>query len=240
MAMNFIGGLTPFVIDKITTAIGWNNNDKNQILDPITTSVRICLLVYKPLYTKIGIDENRIWFHEPSIIPLYQGVVRTYTKDQKSDINIIMTSIEKLLIWYKISDKKIRYLCDGLINGFEKLGKCYSKGDSGNMIIKHIDYFIEKTKRELGEIHETSEDSNISDTDSILSDRLVENDVNYEFFKSHWNDRELTIIYNQLKELELDEDPEKRSSIINSIENFLSHKDKQTHKHIDSLTKYKN
>lgn len=238
--MNFLGGLTPFVIDKVTSAIGWSNKDKNQILDPVTTSVRICLLLYKPLHTKLGIDQNRIWFHEPSEWnPFYQGVIRTYSKDQKSDIVIITTSIQKLLLWYKISDKKIRYICEGLIKGLEKLKQCYTDGEKGNIITKHIKYFNDQIKQELGEIHDTSEDSNISDTDSILSDRLVENDVNYEFFKSHWNERELTIIYSQLKELEADEDPKKRTSIINSIEHLLSYKDKETHEHIDGLTKYK-
>ena len=242
MAFTFIKNIAPFFVDNMASTLGIYTNDKNQILDPITTSVRLSLLLYKPLYTKLSIDNNRIYFHEPWLIPIIQSVQRKITRDQRSDLHIIFLSIENLLHWYKISDKKIRFICDGVINGLEKLSKCYSQEKNTNFTSKAIDNEIDKLKRMLGEIRETSEDieSNNSEcgTESILSDHLIEDNINYEYFKSHWSEREISIIYNQLKELEYDDNKSKRESLIESIEHFLTHKDDNTHKYMINLTKY--
>jgi hypothetical protein len=242
MDLTFLKNVSPFFVDTVASTLGLYTNDKNQILDPITTSVRLTLLMYKPLYTKLSIGKNRISFQEPTLIPLIQGFLRRAKGDQRSDIHIIILSIENLLHWYKITDKKIRYICDGVINGLEKLSKCYSQEKNTNIVSQAIDFFIEKIKRELGEIVDTSEDndSNKSDfgLDSILSDKFVENNINYDYFKSHWNGREIRIIYDQLKELEIDKNEGKRASIIQSIENFLTYKDENTYKYMTNLTKY--
>lgn len=241
MALDFFTNFTPYLLNNISNSFGYFR-DKNQILDPITTSVRLSLLQYKQNYTKLGIDKNRIFFQEPKMFG-YQGIMRTFNGDQKSDIHIIILSIENLLHWYKISDKKIRYLCEGVVNGLEKLSQCYSQEKSKNLVSQTIDFFTEKIRRELGEIIESKNDDidcNFSDSgyETILSDRLIENDVKYDFFKSHWNDREIRIIYDQMKELEIDDNIDKRNSIIKSIENFLTFKDDKAHKHISNLTKY--
>jgi hypothetical protein len=237
MALTFFKSSIPYFMENLASSLGYSN-DKNQILDPITTSVRLSLLIYKPMYTKIGINRNRVNFQEPNI---FQGIMRKASGDQRTDIHILISSIKNLINWYNISDKRIRYICNKVIAGLDKLSKCYKEDEDTNLVSQTINFFIDEIKRELGELYiPNDDDSNKSDidTDSIMSDRLIENNIYYEYFKKHWNEREIMIVYNQLKELEIDEKKEKRESIIESIENLLKYKDRETYKYMTSLTKY--
>jgi len=248
MAFNILKNIAPFFIDNVVTSLGFHKNTKNQILDPITTSVKISLLLYKPLYTKLSINNNRVNFQEPTYI--LQGLTRRFNGDQRSDINILIQSIKNLLNWYNISDKKVRYICNGVINGLGKLSKCYGEEDENtNLVSQTIGFFIDKIRKDLGELYvpdtntetydSTKEDKDSDDDNhSILSDKFMENNIYFEFFKNHWNEREISIIYSQLKELEIDDNDTKRQSIIESIEKFLSYKDDETYKYMISLTKY--
>lgn len=246
MSLTFLKSITPFFLDDIASSLGIYTNNKNQILDPITTSVRLTLLLYKPLYTKISINNNRINFQEPTFLrmttgmDLAQGFLRGIKGDQRSDINVIIHSVENFLSWYNMTDKRVRYVCDGVVNGLDKLAQCYSGQEYTDLISQHINFFIDKIKNQVGELYNSdngNEDKG-SMTNNLLSDKVIENNIYYEYFKKHWNDSEVTIIYNQLKELEKDENPEKRIAIIKSIEDFLSYKDENTYKYIIGLTKY--
>ena len=241
MAFSFLKSVTPFFMDNIGYRFGFYT-DKNQILDPITTAIRISLLAYKPLYTKINISDNRIYFQEPMV--LIQGIRRNFNGDTGTDIHIMINSIKNLLLWYKRSDKRIRYIFDGVISGLEKLSQGYRNIDK-KYVSETIDLFIDKIKSELGDLHDSIDDNtdtesihSNTDVESLLSDKLIENDIYYDYFKKHWNVREIMIIYNQLKELEIDENQKKRESIIQSIDNLLTYKDEETNKYITSLTKY--
>lgn len=220
---NLIKNITPYL--NFISSLGFNSNNKNQIIDPFSTAIKICLLIYKPLYTKLSISENRIYFQEPN---LYQGTRRTLNGDQGSDIYIIINSIENLLLWYKISDKNIRYICIEMIKGLEKISKCYHEEDDKKIISQTINFFIEKIQRKLENNEEEEE----------IQTHTSDHNIYYDFFKKQWNEREIIIIFNQLQELDLDQNKDKQISLIKSIEEFLNYKDNETYKYINNLTKY--
>jgi len=243
MAFQFIKSLTPFFFDKYTS----NNANKNQILDPISTSIKLSLLYYKPQYTRISIDKNRVYLQEPSF---YQGIMRNAYGDEGGDIDILICSVENLLTWYNISDTKIRYICNRIINGLEKLNVCYKDNEKKKMVSRGISSFIEKIKREMGELYEPQTDNTTTDTDSILSTDSADSimttvsldddkkGIYFDYFRNHWSELEILIVYNTLKELERDQNIKKQLSLIKSIEDILYYKDTETHKFIKKLVKY--
>jgi hypothetical protein len=238
MAFKLLPSMTPYFLDKYAQ----EGNNKNQILDPISTSIKMALYYYKPLYTKLRITNNRIEFQEPSF---YQWFIRTMNHDEGSDIHIAICSIENMLAWYPIADPRIRYICKRVICGFEKMIECYGPDDK--KVSKILTFFIDKIKREVGEMYTSQDDEN--DTDSIASyesDKMIEvkispddpKNVYVDYFQKHWNDREIMIIYTILRELEMDENAEKQKAMIKSVEDILKHKDSETYTFIKKLIKY--
>ena len=45
-----------------------SNKEKNTILDPLTCIIKLGILNFKPKGTKISINNNRITYHEPSLL----------------------------------------------------------------------------------------------------------------------------------------------------------------------------
>lgn len=237
MAFQLFQSITPYFFGKYSSTF----TNKNQILDPVTTSIKLALLYYKPLYTKVSIDKNRVYLQEPKV---YQGFVRWAYSDEAKDIHVLMSAIDNFLNWYNISDKRVRYICHRVICGLEKIMKCYEENEDKIVVIKNIQFNIDKIKRTTGELYELDEkddDDSVTSSDSVLSTISLDDGkdtIYYDFFKNHWNDRELMIVYNMLKELETDCNEKKQSSIIRSIENMLRYKDSETHKFVNKLVKY--
>ena len=99
----------------------------------------------------------------------------------------------------------------------------------------------------MGELYTTKEIDeetlDKSSSTSLLStvsffSKEEKQDIYSSYFQSHWNKREIKIIYNMLKELETDSNEKKQKSIIMSIEELLSYKDDETHKYITKLIQY--
>ena len=79
-----------------------NNMNRNLILEPFCCILRIILLNYKPIGTKISIQNNSIQYYDPSI---YQGILRSIYGDNREDIHNLYSpiffkqSIKPILSW---------------------------------------------------------------------------------------------------------------------------------------------
>ena len=79
----------------------FNDKDKNSIIEPLICLIRLAILDFKPMGTKISIFNNRICYNEPNIL---QGAVRWSNGDTRDDLHNIYLPITKATYWYDISN----------------------------------------------------------------------------------------------------------------------------------------
>ena len=78
-------------MSKILTTIRYTDKPDSQVLDPFSCLIRLCLLNYKPLGTKLSFTNNKIVFQEPDFFVLvfstiYSMIGRKYLLMSKEDI----------------------------------------------------------------------------------------------------------------------------------------------------------
>jgi hypothetical protein len=207
----------------------FNEKDKNSIIEPLICLVRLAILEFKPIGTKISIFNNKITYNEPNIL---QGAVRWSNGDARDDLHNIFLPINKAYIWYDVNKEDIKNIFKFSIRGLEKLKKSYSK----NSTINHsIQYYIDTLKGSLvnTELHiesRTNRKNKLRDNSDEPED--AHNTI-FNKLKGIWNDREISIINNLLIEMDSRRgttdhpvlDNEDSDSIILTLETLLSSKE---------------
>lgn len=101
-------------------------HEKNMILDPLTSIIRISILSFKEDGTKISINNNKISYCPPG---LFQGTIRLAYGDNREDLHNLYNPIIKATEWFE-PDKIIRNLFIHSIQGLKLLRKSYSKNST--------------------------------------------------------------------------------------------------------------
>lgn len=113
---NFVNGISLYYS---------NNYKKNikdiQLLDPVTTVFKLCLLKFKPSGTKISIKNYTISFHEPSI---FQGIQRWFSGDERNDLYKLYGPLRMFIDWYN-NFEHMETLLSILKQGLENLQITY-------------------------------------------------------------------------------------------------------------------
>ena len=207
---------------------------RNSILDPLTCIIRLGILSFKDKGTKISVQDNSIKFNNPNI---FQGAKRWSMGDNREDLHNLYKPILKTIEWYNLSRPEIKGLLEYSIKGLELLKNSYNS----NSIVSHtLNLYTREIQIELEKIEKlqsTEEDSNTESSrktrrstnvrNSIFS-TLKEEDLNkqnYKFFRGLWNENEIVICYNLLKQMDSTEDREEIDNYIKSIDAILSMKE---------------
>lgn len=191
-----------------------NESKSDSIIEPLTCLIRLAILEFKPLGTKISIHDNKINYNDPCIL---QGALRWSNGDNREDIHNIFYPIEKACSWFSNDDEQIKNIFQYSIKGLEKLKKSYTKNSTISHSISYyktymIDNFIKKQDKK--------EDS--------------DNEKNTIFIKLKqlWNDREILIVNSILLELNDNKKKQnnydyklKQDSLINALESILERKE---------------
>ena len=284
--VSFITSISPYVVESYAKLP--HNNGKNQILDPISTAIRLGLLCFKPQYTKLNISHNRIYFQEPSI---FQGIIRRVCGDNRSNINIVIECIQRFTQWYNMKHYQIRYICERMLDGLLTLKTCYDN-TSDKLVSQTIVFFVDTIRRELplkngSSTNTLSTTGNPSTTTTSLVDTPVDVDSKYEsthngdwdgtngngngggggngksgkkkkrqepvsilsvipetekdlqtFFRSHWTEQEINVLYHLIREMNQTKDKDKSYCVGISIENLIEYKDTETRKYIRDMITY--
>ena len=206
----------------------FHDKNKNSIIEPLICLVRLAIIEFKPLGTKISIFDNRITYNEPNIL---QGAVRWSNGDTRDDLHNIYLPITKASEWYSLDNEDIKNILLFAIRGLEKLKSSYNR----NSTINHsIQYYITYLKNSLKGTH-------------VISSEESNPNTIFNKLKGIWNDREIKIINNLLLELEekrshFESDKEKEKdniniidesqeidTIINTIETLIKSKEEKVH-----------
>ena len=190
----------------------------NYIIDPLTCLVRLCILHFKPINTKLSIKNNKITYNEPTI---FQGSIRWTNGDNREDIHNIYGPILKATQWYSIDNEDIKNIFVYSIKGLNTLKDSYEE----NSTISHsIQFYINYINEYLGK----NEKVECDETNSIFIQ-----------LKNLWTKREINIINNMILELSLKE-CNTRDSLIEALEVILNKKEQLVSQIlIDSMTKLK-
>lgn len=186
--------------------------NKNLILEPFCTLVKLILLSYKPSGTKISIYNNSIQFHEPSII---QGFLRIWTGDCREDLHNLYNPIIKMLEYSDINNPNHIILLKKCIDGLNIILKVYDSNTIINHTLLHYINIIEKY------IDINVLDNSLKGKNSPLIDGL----------KIFWNEKEIDLIYDMLEHINDKNDLEKKVYLKN-IEDIITFKEKEVNDYI--------
>ncbi len=170
-----------------------NNKDKNVILDPLSTLIKLSLLKFSPTNTKISIGDNIVTILDPGIL---QGPYRFINGDGREDLHNLYIPIIKSLEWF-IEINQINILYDFAKDGLENLKSSYPE----NSIICHtLDLYIYHLNTKTTK-HFTNKDIN---NNSEFDQNQKSNEI-HDYLKKLWNIREIHIIIELLLEYEKDQ-----------------------------------
>lgn len=193
-------------MDNIKTYIRYDNTER-QILEPITTIIKLGILNFKNDGTKISVSLNTLNFNEPTFV---QGVVRYITNSKREDIHYLNNPIQTATSMYSNDDENIIYLFNLAKKGINKLKEYYSSEQSSNttthsleLYTSYIDLFLES--------------GNSKGSKNINKSGI------YQQFKDLWNDDEIDIIKQIFKQCE--SKLEYKNNYIESIESILKVKE---------------
>lgn len=174
---------------------GWKNNkEKNIIIDPMSCLIKLGLLTFYPVGTKISIADNKITLSEPSIL---QGTFRFLNGDGREDLHNLCAPIMKSIEWYwNPEDKEMGALFDYAITGLEKLRNTYPT----NSIISHCldlyaQYLVCKKVKKLEDMSLIGKKKKATTQAEVDDDNKIHN-----FLKTMWSPREIHIIIQTLLE----------------------------------------
>ena len=196
----------------IYTYINTPTTNKNLILEPFCTLVKLILLSYKPNGTKISIYNNSIQFHEPSII---QGFLRIWTGDCREDLHNLYNPIIKMLEYSDRSNPKHINLFKKCIDGLNIILKVYDSNTIINHTLLHYINIIEKYV-------------DINVLDNSLKDK---NSPLIEGLKIFWNEKEIDLIFNMLEHIN-DKNDEEKKIYLKNIEDIITFKEKEVSEYI--------
>ena len=169
---------------------------------------------FKPIGTKISLNNNKIKYNEPSVI---QGALRWSNGDNREDLHNLFNPLKKAVLWYDVKNIEIRNIIDYSIRGLEKLQSSYNK----NSVISHsIQYYIDYLK------------NSINQKKNDISEEEEENSISKQL-RELWNNREISIVNNII--LQLEENRTKKNdefyleqvSLIKTLETILTRKEQK-------------
>lgn len=193
------------------------NKNKNIILEPFSCMVKLILLNYKGIGTKISISNNSINFYEPS---QFQGVFRNFNGDGREDLHNLYNPILKSIEWYDSEDSEIyRFMFEKCKCGIEKLIESYDKESTISRTLElYCKMLTDSLSAKNQELTESKKESPIIDT-----------------LKDFWKKEEIDLIYSQLRIIETTENEEKETYIKNVI-NTIDMKEKKLYEFIQKTS----
>ena len=115
------------------------------------------LLTYKSGGTKISINNNKIYYNDPSV---FQGALKGWSSgDTQNDIHHILQPLTKATGWYKPEEgHEIQIIFETAVKGFaENLKKSYQKYDESSLICHTIDLYMSILEKSLKQVDSESD-----------------------------------------------------------------------------------
>ncbi len=138
------------------------------ILEPLQVMINLAVLGFCPIGTKININNNMLYLHQPTFT---QGLWRWWEGDSKDDLYYLFHAIRRYYKWYKNEDNKIYdYILDLAKTGIKNLIKTYQKADKKS-ILHTLSLYNNILDLDTPDLFKTDSE----DTESITIDNVFKN-----------------------------------------------------------------
>jgi hypothetical protein len=138
------------------------------ILEPLQVMINLAVLGFCPIGTKININNNMLYLHQPTFT---QGLWRWWEGDSKDDLYYLFHAIRRYYKWYKNEDNKIyNYILDLAKTGIKNLIKTYQKADKKS-ILHTLSLYNNILDLDTPDLFKTDSE----DTESITIDNVFKN-----------------------------------------------------------------
>ena len=138
------------------------------ILEPLQVMINLAVLGFCPIGTKININNNMLYLHQPTFT---QGLWRWWEGDSKDDLYYLFHAIRRYYKWYKNEDNKIyNYILDLAKTGIKNLIKTYQKADKKS-ILHTLSLYNNILDLDTPDLFKTDGE----DTESITIDNVFKN-----------------------------------------------------------------
>jgi len=169
--------------------------EHRQILDPLTTMIKLAILGYKPQGTKLAIDNNKIYFQEPSFT---QGLLRWAYGNKRYELHHLLNPIIKAVKRCDLTNPSIRSIFTLAINGLERLKSSYNNNSS--VVIHSLDLYTTIISNVLANDKEENRIKNNSLIYTVQDDDEIQNNIS--IFSNLWLDEEINLVAKMLHQIE--------------------------------------
>ena len=211
---------------KIKTIIENNKHKLTiQLLEPLSTIVRLSCLYFDSEGTKIAIYNNRIIKQKPHLM---QGTIRWSRGNKRHDLyNLYKPIVVAMKDYDPIKSESIKTIFNYAIKGLNKLKHTY-QNTNGTIICHSIDLYKDTIQNKITK-------KNIKPQNTLSFDELTNR--LYEQFTDLWEKDHINLIAELLQLANDTKDIMTQKALINSIDLLITVKEKKTLQLINEATK---
>ena len=194
------------------------DNNLQYILDPLSVIIKLAILSYKPLYTKLSIHNNVLYIQEPGF---FQPIVRYYFNDNKSDLHYLYNPLELACSSFlnkKYDNLDITPLFVSAQKGLDKLINNYK---DTKIIVHTLFMYHNLISNYIGNNY--NKDLFMKDTITPLYLDTIVKSLN-----SKWSYDKIKVLLNMFEFVEKDDN----KSSIKCLDEFMVHIDNDTHSYL--------
>tara|TARA_Y100000590_G_scaffold469703_1_gene659191 strand:+ start:1714 stop:2394 length:681 start_codon:yes stop_codon:yes gene_type:complete len=199
------------------------NKTEIQLLEPLSTVIRLCLLSFQVKGTKIAIYNNRIYSQNPNIL---QGTIRWTYGNKRNELHYLYRPIIIATQQYNTNTiDSLQKIFDFAIRGLNNLKKAYGN-HSGILVCHSIDLYKDAIRKKVSE----------KEIKEITNDELTSK--LYSKFKNLWNEEQIKLIAELLTQADKTSDNQiETKAYIKAIDSILQSKETQSLEIIKKFTK---
>jgi hypothetical protein len=204
------------LIGQLTT-----HPDTFDYLDPLTTIIKIGLIGYKNLGTKIGIHNHMICIQEPTYFQCIQRYVNQDARHQLYQLRFPLVYFHGLALGHITHDGYDRYhsffklLETNAVQGLKRLRTTYNTGNLGSIITNCLDNYIEILSEEIP-ADEFNKNLSVVINPMVMSI--------YKDYLNKWTCDDFDIIDQLLRSMTTKADKKTQSALCQTIDAYLTAK----------------
>lgn len=190
-----------------------------EFIDPLTCIIKLIILNFKPIGTKISIKNNIMNIQDVSLL---QGCQRFLNHDDRDNLHQLRLSIlyfkgleQKYITYDNITNTSIKKLNLYAIKGLIKLRETYETSKrNGSMVLNCLDEYIRILKTDYLNIEKYAAETDTTPKAQTLF-KIYNNFVNL------WYQKDIDIILSLINYIEIKQDPRQQNILAHSINSLL-------------------
>ena len=157
--------------------------------------IKLAILGYKPQGTKLAIDNNKIYFQEPSFT---QGILRWAYGNKRYELHHLLNPIVKAVKRCDLTNPSIRSIFTLSITGLERLKSSYNNNSS--VVIHSLDLYTNI----INNVLVNDKDENRIKTNSLIHTFQDDDEIqnNISIFSNLWLDEEINLVAKMLHQIQ--------------------------------------